>query len=382
MTSDAAGARPAVGIWRSSWLPASETFIINQAAALRRWHPYRIGLRTLPDGLPVTPDLAPFGSDPIGRVRHRVSRATGYRFPYDRWLSRHRISVLHAHFGPGGVKLLPIARRSGIPLLVTFHGFDATTAAFAETAAGEKYRAQLATLFEGAAALVAVSAFIRGRLIALGAPAERIRVLPIGIPVPAEPVPLRPARTDSHQIVTFVGRLVELKSADHLLSAVAELPAALRERTTVRIIGAGPQDAALRELAGRLDVHAEFLGRRTPAEVAEALATTTVFSVPSRTIGHAAEGFGIVHLEAAAAGLPSVAYRSGGVPEAVVDGVTGLLAPEGDIEALSTALEQLLGDPARAAELGEAGRRRVFDSFDIVRRTAELEKLYDEVAGN
>lgn len=375
MSQVGANERPAVGIWRSSWLPASETFIAHQTDALRRWRPYRIGLRTLPDGLPVTPELAPFGADPLGRVRHRVSRAFGYRVPYDRWLSRHRISLLHAHFGPGGVKLLPIARRTGIPLVVTFHGFDATTAAFDESAAGERYRAELTELFAGAAGLVAVSEFIRGRLLTLGAPSERIRVLPIGIPIPGSP----DARPPGPPVITYVGRLIERKGADHLLQAVDRLPEPLRSRTRVRIVGFGPLEPRLRELAAAGGLQVEFLGRRTPAEVAADLASSTVFCGPSRSIGHEAEGFGLVYLEAAAAGLPVVAYRHAGVNEAVVDGTTGLLADEGDIDALSTALGRVLQDSELATDLGLAGRQRVHREFEVGIRTVALEAYYDEL---
>ncbi|WP_353648547.1 glycosyltransferase [Nakamurella sp. A5-74] len=377
MTYDESDARPAVGIWRSSWLPASETFVAHQTDALRRWRPFRIGLRALADGLPVTPDLAPFGPDLLGRVRHRISRATGYRFPYDRWLSRHRISLLHAHFGPGGVKVLPIARRTGIPLLVTFHGFDVTAAAFARDAAGQRYRAELTDLFAGARGLIAVSEFVREQLLALGAPAEKIRVLPIGIPLAGSPAAQRP----EHPVVTYVGRLIERKGADHLLQAVDLLPEPLRSGTRVRIVGFGPLEPRLRELATSTGLQVEFLGRRTPAEVAADLASSTVFSGPSRSIGDEAEGFGLVYLEAAAAGLPVVAYRHAGVTEAVADGVTGLLAAEGNVQELSVALARVLQDAALASALGTAGRERVNREFEIGVRTEALEDYYDEMRG-
>ena len=88
----------------------------------------------------------------------------------------------------------------------------------------------------------------------------------------------------------------------------------------------------------------------------------------------------MVFLEAACAGLPVVSYRHGGVPEAVADGESGLLVPEGDVVALSTALEDLLSNPDKAALLGRAGRHRVTSRFDIRTCTADLENIYDRAA--
>lgn len=375
---------PVVAIWRSSWLPPSETFVENQTASLRRWQPVRIGLRRLPVSLPVVPDLAPFERSLVSRLGHRVSRAAGYRWPYDRWLRRHDVRLIHAHFGPGGVKALPIARRTGIPLVVTFHGFDVTAQARAAGTAGERYRAELRSLFAGASRLIAVSDFVAGELRDLGAPPERVVVHTIGIPVSEvgadeDPEPeLEPDRGDD-LVVTFVGRLIPRKGVDHLIDAVSRLPRTLRDRTRVRIVGFGPHEQDLREQAASSDVAIEFLGRRTPAEVARVLAGSTVFCAPSRSIGHEAEGFGLVFLEAALAGVPVVAYRHAGVTEAVQDRVTGLLASEGDVAALSRLLATLLDDPDTAARMGAAGALRVRRDFDIVSRTAVLEDLYDEV---
>jgi glycosyltransferase involved in cell wall biosynthesis len=87
----------------------------------------------------------------------------------------------------------------------------------------------------------------------------------------------------------------------------------------------------------------------------------------------------LVFLEASLAGLPCVSYRHGGVPEAVIDGDTGVLADEGDVVGLTRALASILTNPARAAELGARGEARVRSEFDIRTQTAQLERIYDEV---
>ena len=85
----------------------------------------------------------------------------------------------------------------------------------------------------------------------------------------------------------------------------------------------------------------------------------------------------MVFLEAALAGLPVLSYRHGGVPEAVADGVTGTLVPEGDVEQLAAAIDSLLDDPDRARDMGLRGAQRVVSQFDIRELTKGLESAYD-----
>ena len=375
MTPVPPDARPVVAVWRSSWLPRSETFIRNQVASLRRWQPFLVGLRRVDDSLDIVPDYAPYGPGLLSRVKRKVNARMGYRWGYDAVLRRHGVRVIHAHFGPAGTKVLPIARRTGIPLVVTFHGFDVTSEPARDDAAGAAYRADLRTLFAHAARLVAVSRFVAGRLVELGAPASKVVVRHIGIPVDG----MLPERADRSG-VAFIGRLVDGKGVADLIEAFALLPDDLRAATPLRIAGFGPLAEPLEQLARERGVPAEFLGRLTSEGVADLLAGSAVFAAPShRSADGWSEAFGIVFLEAALQGLPVVSYRHGGVPEAVQEGVTALLADERDVAGLAAHLRRLLENPDEARALGEAGRRRVLAEFDVVSCTAALEDLYDEV---
>ena len=91
------------------------------------------------------------------------------------------------------------------------------------------------------------------------------------------------------------------------------------------------------------------------------------------------EGFGLTLVEAMAVGTPVVASRVGGVPEAVVDGVTGLLVPPGDAQSLASACAALLRDPGRASQMGRAGIERARAEFGIERLVREIEDLYREL---
>lgn len=365
---------PAVAVWKARWLSPSETFVRDQLASMTRWRPLRVGLWQVPGGI-ARADRAPFPGGALGRVARRASAATGHRWLYDDLLRSEDVRLVHAHFGTSAVEVLPVARRLGLPLAVTFHGFDVTLEPF-RGRDGARYRQRLSAVFDYASSLIAVSEHLAGRLVDLGAPAEKVRVHHIGIPV--DRVSSTEARRDG---VVFVGRLVDVKGPKDLLAALTLLARA-GTPVPLRVVGEGPLRDRIVEGAREGGVPLTMLGRRSSDEVAAELARAAVFCGPSRTSEQGQEeAFGIVFLEAALHGLPVVAYRHGGVPEAVVDGVTGLLASEGDVEGLAARIRALIADPDQASALGAAGRARVLAQFDVRTQTALLEDIYDEVAG-
>ncbi|MCW2538475.1 MAG: hypothetical protein JWN95_200 [Frankiales bacterium] len=365
------GERPKLVVWRNFWLAHSETFVRDQTLALKRWSAIRVGFRNTEVPL-LAADLAPYPNTIWGKVAMRLPGHPGARRQLRRVVEAPDVDLVHAHFAPDGLSAMPYARRAGKPLLVTFHGMDITRLPARAGLRGWWYRRRLRALFAEASLLIAVSDFVRRRLIALGAPPDKVVVHHIGVP------PRAPSDHSRRQPgIVFVGRLVPKKGVGDLLHAVAALPEPLRS-IPVTIVGYGPLAATLQELARTLGVNARFTGMRTSAEIASELASHTVFCGPSRVAPDGdCEGFGLVFLEAAQQSLPSVAYDHGGVAEAVLDGITGWLVNEGDVSALSKRLEQLLNDPELAAKMGHAGQRRVAAEFSIDSQTAKLELLYD-----
>lgn len=169
-------------------------------------------------------------------------------------------------------------------------------------------------------------------------------------------------------LVLGLSRLVPRKGFDDLIRAVAGLD----DSVQLAIAGSGRDERRLMDLAVSHQVHprVRFLGRLPAAEIAPLYASADVFSMLCRDRwgGLEAEGFGIVFLEAAACGVPSVAGRSGGSHEAVVDGETGFVVPPRDVNAVRDALARLLGDDALRARLGAAARARAVNelSYDVL----------------
>jgi colanic acid/amylovoran biosynthesis glycosyltransferase len=398
-------AKPTVLIYRDTLLPQSETFIPAQVDSLDRFATVYVGTRR-EAGITLSSPTEILGEgdrfSPLWKTLFKtMSQRTGQIPPgwRDR-LRRHQPQLIHAHFGLDGTFALPLARALDIPLVVTFHGYDATLAGLPENAQArsllaltrqfiqqrgtfyrEQYLRRRSQLFAEADCIIAVSEFIADRLRQAGCPESKLRVHYIGIDR-SQFVPRSPENLSQPQTILFVGRLVEKKGAADLIQACAQLaqyPNADLQPKLV-LIGDGPLRSDLEALAQSLNVNAEFLGYQPPNVVRDWLTRAQVFCVPSRTARSGdAEGLGMVFAEAQAMGLPVVSCRSGGVPEVIQDGHTGLLVPEADPIALAAALGRILTDRPLRESLSAAGPAWIAARFDLQTNTAKLEEIYDQI---
>lgn len=363
-----------VAVWKRAWLPPSETFVRNQLESLRGWQGIAFGVARIDSVLSRDSDRILFGDGTRERLSLARFRLTGRSPRVEKFLRSEDVSVVHAHFGSEAVSIWRQCRALGIPLVVTLHGHDITAGPRTPGFAGWRYRRRLRKMFGYASAIIAVSEFIRECAIAWGAEPTKVDVGYVGIPTAFEPS--TEAEHGDTWDIAFVGRLSEKKGVGDLLQALADIPDGRDVR--VAIVGSGTLETELRAYAGQQGLHVDFLGHLDPAEVRGVLGRARIFVAPSKVAASGdAEGFGLVFLEAALAGRPAIAYRHGGVPEAVVDGVTGILSDEGDVAALGRAISSLLRDPARIDQMGTAGRNRVLGEFDVVQRAAHLEEVYE-----
>ena len=176
-----------------------------------------------------------------------------------------------------------------------------------------------------------------------------------------------------------MGRLVDKKGCTYLIRAMAEIQRSMPDVELV-IIGDGPLRAELEaEARGSLRKH-RFLGVQPSTVVREWMSRARVFSVPSITADSGdAEGFGIVFAEAQAMGVPVASFASGGIPEAVAHGETGLLSAEKDWRGLARDLALLLRDDDLWNRMSDRARRRVAERFDLRKQTRLLAEIYREV---
>jgi rhamnosyl/mannosyltransferase len=210
---------------------------------------------------------------------------------------------------------------------------------------------------------------------------KRIEVIPFGIPVEQFVEAEAAARRHAEEIrarydtplVLFIGRLVYYKGVEVLLRAMAACPG------TLLLIGEGPEESALRVLSRRLEIEhrVKFLGHVSADELTRHFYAADVFVLPST---HRTEAFGVVQLEAMACGVPVVSTDlPTGVPWVNQHGITGLVVPPNDGEALADALRTLLGDPALRHRLGQAGRRRATEDFTQERMVATFVRLIEDI---
>jgi glycosyltransferase involved in cell wall biosynthesis len=367
--------KPVVAIFRSAVFNASERFIQDQAAALTRWRPLVVGLEPKGEVVPRLREGMIVAQSAGERLAFRL-RGRGGRIEAE--LRAARPALIHAHFGTDGLLVLPLARVLGVPLITSLRGYDVTRTDGALLRSGRlswmRYALGKKRLQSDGALFLAVSDALRERAIARGYPEARTLTHYNGVDLDRFRPDVAPREPG---LVLHVGRLVEKKGTKVLIEAVAKLADA-----KLIVIGDGPLRAAVERQARKLGERVRFLGALPSDEVAHWMRRASVLAAPSMTAADGdAEGLPNVVVEAAASGLPVVGTRHSGIPEAIEDGVTGFLVPEGDAGALAARLADLLESESLRSEMGIAARQLAERKFNRQLLTQRLEAIYDEVAG-
>lgn len=235
---------------------------------------------------------------------------------------------------------------------------------------GEKFgfgKKALLEIYQSAHTVLAISRFTRDRLVEFGVPVEKVGLCNLGVDTelfqPERVAGM--AREDlevppDSLVLLSVGRLIERKRNSLVIEAVARL----RDRWPTLeywIVGRGPEEESLRKLVRKLNLGdaIRFWGNIPDTELPRIYQAADIFTLVAAQDGPSVEGLGLVLQEAAACARPTIGARSGGIPDALVEDVTGLLVPPDDLEALTAAIEKLLGDENLRATMGQAGRRWV-----------------------
>jgi glycosyltransferase involved in cell wall biosynthesis len=286
-----------------------------------------------------------------------------------------RPDLVLAHFGGAGAAIAPVAVELGIPLVVVFHAFDLFMRQFRP--------ATYAALWASGAQAVVVSEHGKQRLLELGCPAGRARVIHCGVDVSRFAVAADRQSGDIGFRFVTIGRFVEKKGFDDLIRAMDAIRGRLALPVRLDIWGEGPLKQRLEGLVKRLGLRdaVTFKGVAASQAVPQLLRQYDAFILPSKTARNGdTEGIPITLLEAQAAGLPVVTTRHAGIPEALPPANHGLLAREGDVRDLAEKMLSLAGRREGWREMGSRGREWVAREFSLEDEIAAYRRLFHEIA--
>ncbi len=371
---------------RNNFLPYSETFIHDELRHHERYEATVFARQWRNAGRFPGHDVVAIEEIPTRRrpLASAWYALTGRSGTLERAMAGGGFDVIHAHFGHNGIYAMGLARRLGLPLVVSLHGRDVSV-----LAGGDKFRpawwhylVRYRRLFREASVFLAASQDLEDLFVAAGCPAEKVEVFRLGIDLEA----FRPedgGEPDGDPVVLMIGRFVEKKGHVFGIRAAARARAS-GARFRLTIVGEGPLGAEYRSLARSLGVEdiLDLPGAVPHAEVKRLLQTAAVLVAPSCVAGNRDRDSGlIVAKEASACGVPVIGTVHGGIPDIVEHDRTGFLVPERDDGAIAGHLVDLLGDPERRREMGRAGRAKMEREYDIVERVRALEFVYDRVRG-
>lgn len=295
---------------------------------------------------------------------------------YDQFIRTWRPHAVLAEYGYSGVAAMRVCQQHNIPLVVHFHGQDATRHEVLR-----RYKDDYPRMFEIAAAIVVVSQAMQQQLLRLGAPPEKLHYNPCGVDCEAfeagSPASAPPS-------FLAVGRLVD-KKAPHLSLLAFERVVRQMPEARFRIIGDGPLLSVCHDLvrALKLEHCVELQGARSHEEVREAMRNCRAFVQHSvEALDGDCEGTPVAVLEAGAAGLPVIGTRHAGIPDVVLDGETGFLVEERDVDGMAAHMLRLARGPQLAETVGQAARKRVVENFSMNRSIRRLWKVIESSIEN
>ena len=295
-----------------------------------------------------------------------------------RLLSRTDARLLHIYFGQIAVHLLPLIRTWKNPSIVSFHGADVTV-----DMNKPAYRESTRQMLDAVKLVLVRSESLRRALIDLGCDPKKIEVQRTGIPLEEFAFHERSFPNDGEWRLVQAGRLIEKKGLPVTLRAFAVF---LRKypNATLTIAGEGPLLGELQKLARELNIErrVSFTGFISQEQLRDIYYRTHIFVHPSQT-GHDGNVEGIPNsiLEAMAGGLPVFATYHGGIPEAVENGVSGVLVRERDHEAMANALLNATQDSDSLARIARNGAEVVRKNFDLQAQAQRLEEIYLRLIG-
>lgn len=283
-------------------------------------------------------------------------------------LKNNGIQVVLAEYGPTGAEVVTICKKLKLPLIVHFHGYDASVVSILE-----QKKQSYKMLFEYAEAVVVVSRLMEQRLLEMGCPAQKLVYNVYGPSVEFEKI--KPEYSEN--LLIAVGRFVDKKAPYYTILA---FNIALKKFPDAKLVMGG--DGELRSTCQNLvkyfgiEKNVILPGVINQSEFISYLKVGKAFVQHSITAANGdMEGTPVAIIEASAAGLPIISTVHAGIPDVVLEGVTGLLVQEHDVKGMANNMMKVLGDLDYTKELGQAGKKRIKGNFTLEKHVNALSDL-------
>ncbi len=363
---------PTVALFVSEFLSYSKTFVYEEIRGHTRYQVEVFTKRRLNE------ERFPF--EPIylaGRFYH-VTRISSH---FDSLFASGRYDLVHAHFGTAGIFALRYSEKFGLPLIVTFHGFDVPLLSSMQRFLPKRwgYAWLGPRMLQRMTLGLCASTELKELLQEAGVPESRLRVHRLGIDLEAFAPASDPDDVSGARVI-MIGRMVEKKGFEYGIRAFAR-QARARPDARLTLVGDGELEPLLRKLVAALGIEhqVEFAGVLSAQAVSARLRSSDVLLAPSVVAKNGDRESGVIVVkEASACGVVPIGTTHGGIPEIIDDGVTGYLVRERDVDALSERLGRLMNERSLRVGLAAAGRAKMEREYDNRRRAAALADLYDE----
>jgi len=366
------------------YLTPTQTFIYGQVANLTSYKPVIITNHAVNlDKFPTRPVYEyPRESQTARKVNNLLFKITRRRFVaelgfFSLIALAYRIKLIHAHFGSCAVDILPISKKLGKPLIVSFYGYDVTEYPNREGAMDD-----LANLFRFGHKFIVLSNYMQQQLLDLGCPKEKIVILPQGINLGLFNFkPREPKRGGAKVRFLQIANFVEKKGIPYSLEAFAKVKG-LHNDCEFHLIGDGPMRTDIEKKVAALGLtdSVAIKGFKRHDELPAELHAADILLHPSIAASSGdTEGLPTLIMEAMATGLPVIATRHAAIPDLVVPHKTGILVEEKDVDGLASAMLSIVQNQEAWSDLGKAGRKHIESNFEIKRQVQKLEAIYDEL---
>ncbi|TCK68826.1 colanic acid/amylovoran biosynthesis glycosyltransferase [Winogradskyella wandonensis] len=286
------------------------------------------------------------------------------------------VDVFHVHFAPTSHPLLDLKAIGYIKskIIVTFHGYDAHF-----LPKGQELKHLIQKYKKFVDEITVNSDYLKNKLVQKGFSESHITIVPIGIDSSffKREQSISMIKSKPFKLIT-VGRLLPLKG-QYLGIQVVKILKDKGYDIQYTLVGDGDELEKLQKIVDQLNLHESvtFVGVKNQAEVKLMLEASDVFLMTSTNDKYdRAEAFGIVSLEAQAMGLPVIGFNSGGFPDTLIDGITGFLVEDKNINAMSSEVEKLINNPNLLSSISENAIKHVRENFDLKITNKKYTDLY------